>query len=70
MPLFVLGAVAAALRRWPLSGMRNAGLALYFVPFLAMTFGGVAPLQQPPAAERDSIAQVEADTPQSPSASS
>ena len=62
-PLLVLGAVVAALRRWPLSGLRNAGLALYLVPFLAMTFGGLASMQQPPEAERDRIAQVEADTP-------
>jgi uncharacterized membrane protein YeiB len=63
VPLLILCAVAAALRRWPLTGLRNAGLALYLVPFLAMTIGGVASLQQPPEAERDRIAQAAADTP-------
>ena len=62
-PLLVLCAVAAALRRWPLKGLRSAGLALYLVPFLMMTVGGLASLQQPPEAERVRIAQAEADTP-------
>lgn len=63
VPLLVLCAVAAALRRWPLKGMRNAGLALYLVPFLAMALGGLAMRGQPPEAERDRIAQAAADTP-------
>ncbi len=63
IPLLILCAVAAALRRWPLKGLRNAGLALYLVPFLAMTLGGLAMSRQPPEAERDRIAQAAADTP-------
>ncbi len=63
VPLLILCAVAAALRRWPLKGLRNAGLALYLVPFLAMTLGGLAMTRQPPEGERDRIAQVAADTP-------
>lgn len=63
VPLLILGAVAFVLRRSPLTGMRNAGLALYLVPFLAMTLGGLAMKNQPPQAERDRLAQVAADTP-------
>lgn len=63
VPLLILCAVAAALRRWPLTGLRNAGLALYLVPFLAMTLGGLAMSRQPPEAERDRVAQVAANTP-------
>ena len=63
VPLLILTAVAAALRRWPVKGLRNAGLALYLVPFLAMTLGGVAQMRQAPEAERDRVAQAAADTP-------
>jgi uncharacterized membrane protein YeiB len=63
IPLLILTAVAAALRRWPLKGLRNAGLALYLVPFLAMTLGSVAQMRQAPEAERDRVAQAAADTP-------
>jgi uncharacterized membrane protein YeiB len=63
VPLLVLFGVAAALRRWPLKGLRNAGLALYLAPFLAMAVAGLAMSRQPPEAERDRIAQAAADTP-------
>ncbi|MDI1253916.1 DUF418 domain-containing protein [Thermomonas sp.] len=63
LPLLVLCVVDASLRRWPLKGMRNAGLALYLVPFLMMTVGGFEQMKQPPEPERDRIAQVAADTP-------
>jgi uncharacterized protein len=61
--LLVLCAVAATLRRWPLSGLRNAGLALYLVPYLIMTVGGVVQMNQPPEPERDRIALAAAHTP-------
>lgn len=64
IPLLLLGVVAYALRRWPLSGLRAAGLALYLLPSLAMTIGGAVMLGQPPEAERDRIQQVEAKTPE------
>ncbi len=63
LPLLILGGVAASVQRWPLKGLRNAGLLLYLVPFLAMTIGGLASMQQPPEAERDRIAQAAADSP-------
>jgi uncharacterized membrane protein YeiB len=56
-PLLVLATVAAVLRRWPLSGMRNAGLALYLLPFLAMAIGGGAMLLQPPQARLQAAEQ-------------
>ncbi len=63
VPLLLLWTVAASLRRWPIKGLRNAGLTMYLVPFLAMTLGSLAMTQQPPEAERDRIAQAAADTP-------
>ena len=63
VPLLVLWAVAASLRRWPITGLRNAGLALYLIPFLMMTVGGFVQMKQPPEPERDRIAQAAADTP-------
>ena len=52
------------MRRWPLSGLRAAGLALYLIPALAMTIGGAVMSGQPPEAERDRLQQVEAKTPE------
>ena len=62
-PPLVLCAVAAALRRWPIKGLRNAGLAVYLLPFLMMTVGGFAQMKQAHEAERDRISQAAADTP-------
>lgn len=56
-PLLVLATVAAVLRRWPLSGMRNAGLALYLLPFLAMAIGGGVMLLHPPQAHLQAAEQ-------------
>lgn len=64
IPLLLFGVVAYSLRRWPLSGLRGAGLALYLIPALAMTIGGAAMIGQPPQAEQDRLAQVEAKTPE------
>lgn len=64
VPLLLFGVVAYALRRWPLSGLRAAGLALYLLPALAMTVGGAVMSAQPPEAERDRIQQSEAKTPE------
>ncbi|MEO6154225.1 MAG: DUF418 domain-containing protein [Thermomonas sp.] len=63
VPLMILCAVAASLRRWPLKGLRNAGLTLYLLPMLMMTIGGLVQMNQAPEAERDRIALAEADTP-------
>lgn len=63
VPLLVLCAVAASLRRWPIKALRNAGLTLYLIPFVMMAVGGFVQMRQPPEPERDRIAQVEADTP-------
>jgi uncharacterized membrane protein YeiB len=64
IPLLLFGVVAYALRRWPLSGLRAAGLALYLLPSLAMAIGGAAMMGQPPEAERDRIQLAEAKTPE------
>lgn len=64
IPLLLFGVVAYALRRWPLSGLRAAGLALYLLPSLAMAIGGAVMIGQPPEAERDRIQQAEAKTPE------
>lgn len=64
IPLLLLGVVAYALRRWPLSGLRAAGLALYLLPSLAMAIGGAVMMGQPPEAERDRIQLAEAKTPE------
>ncbi|MCI4569383.1 DUF418 domain-containing protein [Lysobacter sp. CFH 32150] len=61
--LLVLACVAAALRRWPVSGMRGAGLALYLLPFLAMTIGGAVMTVTPPQA-REQAAEQAAKTPE------
>ncbi|MGV8922311.1 MAG: DUF418 domain-containing protein [Thermomonas sp.] len=63
LPLLVLCAVAAALRRWPIKALRNAGLMLYLLPFLMMAVSGFMQMRQPPEPERDRIAQAAADTP-------
>ncbi len=64
IPLLLFGVVAYSLRRWPLSGLRAAGLALYLVPALAMTIGGAVMVGQPPQAERDHLQQGQAKTPE------
>ena len=64
VPLLLFGVVAYALRRWPLSGLRAAGLALYLLPALAMAIGGAVMMGQPPEAERDRLQQAEAKTPE------
>lgn len=64
IPLLLFGVVAYALRRWPVSGLRAAGLALYLLPALAMTIGGAVLSGQPPEAERDRIHRAEAKTPE------
>lgn len=61
--LLVLACVAAALRRWPVSGLRGAGLALYLLPFLAMTIGGAVMTVTPPQ-ERERAAELAAKTPE------
>lgn len=63
LPLMVLFAVGAALRRWPIKALRNAGLALYLLPMLVMAVGGFVQMKQAPEAERDRIARAAADTP-------
>ena len=63
IPVLLLGAVAYALRRWPVSGWRAAGLALYLLPALAMTLGSAAMLGRPPEAEQDRVRLAEARTP-------
>ena len=63
IPLLLFGVVGYAIRRWPLSGLRAAGLALYLLPSLAMAIGGMAMIAQPPEAERDRIQQAQAKTP-------
>uniref|UniRef100_UPI002FC6782F DUF418 domain-containing protein n=1 Tax=Hydrogenophaga sp. TaxID=1904254 RepID=UPI002FC6782F len=61
--LLLLAGVAAALRRWPVSGLRGAGLALYLLPFLAMTIGGAVMTVTPPQ-EREQAAEQAAKTPE------
>jgi uncharacterized protein len=61
--LLVLACVTAALRRWPLSGLRGAGLTLYLLPFLAMTIGGAVMTVTPPQA-REQAAEQAAKTPE------
>ncbi|MCJ0825201.1 DUF418 domain-containing protein [Luteimonas sp. 50] len=56
-PLLMLGTVAAVLRRWPLAGMRNAGLALYLLPFLAMATAGAVMVMHPPQARLQAAEQ-------------
>ncbi len=63
LPLLVLCAVTAALRRWSIKALRNAGLTLYLVPMLMMAVGGFVQMKQAPEPERDRIAQAEAGTP-------
>ena len=64
IPLLLFGVVAYALRRWPLSGLRAAGLALYLLPSLSMAIGGAVMMGWPPETERDRIQQAEANTPE------
>jgi uncharacterized membrane protein YeiB len=47
LPLLVLALVAWAMRTWPLLGMRNAGLAMYLLPFALMVAGAGAGLLAP-----------------------
>ena len=61
-PVLLFGVVGWALHRSPLNGLRNAGLALYLVPFLAMTIGGALTPQQT-LAERERAQLAEATTP-------
>jgi uncharacterized protein len=63
LPLLVLCTVAAALRRWPIKALRNAGLVLYLLPFLMMAVGGIVQMRRAAEPERDRIAQAAADTP-------
>lgn len=63
VPVVILACVAAALRRWPLSGLRGAGLALYLLPMLAMTIGGAVMTATPPQA-REQAAEQAAKTPE------
>ncbi|HWI24979.1 MAG TPA: DUF418 domain-containing protein [Lysobacter sp.] len=62
VPMLLFGVVALALRRAPLDALRNAGLALYLVPCLALMVGGALSPHQTQA-ERDRIALSEAKTP-------
>jgi uncharacterized membrane protein YeiB len=62
VPVLALGIVAWALRRWPVTGLRNAGLALFLLPCLGMVIGGLAS-PRVPQAERDRSALAEAETP-------
>jgi uncharacterized protein len=63
IPLLVLGCVAATLRRWPVTGLRNAGLVLYLLPFLAMTIGG-AVMTMNASQVRDQATEQAAKTPE------
>lgn len=60
VPLLVLSLVAAALQRWSLEGLRNAGLALYLLPFLAMTIGSGLMLATPPGPQSQEQQQAQA----------
>lgn len=64
IPLLLFGVVAHAVQRWPVSGLRAAGLALYLLPALAIAIGGAAMIGQAPEAERDRIQQAQATTPE------
>ena len=63
IPLLILACVVAALRRWPISGLRGAGLTLYLLPFLAMTIGGAVMTVKPPQV-REQAAEQAAKTPE------
>ena len=63
LPPLLLCVLAAALRRWPINALRNAGLTLYLLPMLMMAVGGFVQMNQAPEAERDRVAQAAADTP-------
>ena len=62
VPVLVLGIVAWTLRRWPVTGLRNAGLALFLFPCIGMVIGGLA-TPWVPQVERDRAALSEAGTP-------
>ena len=62
VPVLVLGTVAWTLRRWPVTGLRNAGLALFLLPCIGMVIGGLS-APRVPQAERDRTALSEARTP-------
>ena len=61
-PVLLLGIVALTLRRWPVTGLRNAGLALFLLPCIGMVIGGLS-TPRVPQAERDRSALAEAATP-------
>jgi uncharacterized membrane protein YeiB len=60
--VLMLGIVAWTLRRWPVTGLRNAGLALFLLPCIGMVIGGLS-TPRVPQAERDRTALSEAKTP-------
>ena len=62
IPALLFGLLASALRRWPLSGLRVGGLALFLVPFALVTMGGVAQTIRSPQA-REAAAITAAKTP-------
>jgi uncharacterized membrane protein YeiB len=62
VPVLLLWIVTRVIRKYPLTGLRNAGLALYLLPCLGMMIGG-AVTPQVPQAERDAAALAEAKTP-------
>ena len=64
LPPLLLCVLAAALRRWPIKALRNAGLTLYLLPTLMMAVAGFMQMHDAPEAERDRIAQAAADTPE------
>lgn len=57
IPALLFGLLALALRRWPMSGLKVGGLALFLIPFALMTMGGVAQtISSPQAREAAAIA--------------
>jgi uncharacterized membrane protein YeiB len=63
IPLLLFAFVGYAIRRWPVSGLRASGLALYLLPAMAMAIGGAAMMAQPPEGERDRVQLAAAKTP-------
>ena len=62
VPTLALGAVALAVRRAPVTGLRNAGLALFLLPCIGLLVTGLV-MPQATQAERDRVALSEATTP-------
>jgi uncharacterized protein len=60
--VLLLGGVAWTLWRWPVTGLRNAGLVLFLLPCIAMVIGGLS-TPRVSQAERDRIALADATTP-------